>query len=202
MTHTPGRRRRRLVIWALLLIAAAVVLFLLSHAGSFLILHAPEPSDVIVVLDGEWPQAVKLQREGYARRILLNAGTNQTVYGRSEYDLASEFLKTQRPADMELCPTTAENTLEEAADVQRCLAPLHAHSVLLVAVNFDTRRALEVFRARLPQYHWSMAASSAPYHDADQYWKHRSWAKTVLNAWENYLWWKLVDERRPNLALH
>lgn len=194
-------RSKRIILALFLLAIAGVALFLLSRAGSFLILHAPEPSDVIVVLDGEWPQAVKLQKEGYAMRVLLDAGTNQQVYGRTEFDLATEFLKSAKPAGMELCPTAAESTVEEAADVQRCLAPLHPTSVLLVASDFDTRRALEIYRARLPQYRWSIAASSAPYHDADQYWKYRSWAKSVLNAWEQYLWWKLVEERRPNLAL-
>ena len=178
----------------LLLGIAVSALFLLARAGSFLIVHAPEPSDVIVVLDGEWPQALKLQKEGYAPKILLDAGTNRQVYGRTEFDLATEFLNSTKPAGMELCPTAAESTLEEAADVQRCLVPLRPRSVLLVASDFDTRRALEIYRARLPQYRWSIAASSAPYHDADQYWKHRSWAKTVLNGWEQYLYWKLIDE--------
>lgn len=195
------RRGKRAIILTFLVAIAGVALFLLSRAGSFLIIHAPEPSEVIVVLDGEWPQAVKLQKDGYAPKILLDAGTNREVYGRTEFDLATEFLNSTKPAGMTLCPTAAESTVEEAADVQRCLAPLRARSVLLVATNFDTRRALEIYRARLPQYRWSIAASSAPYHDADQYWKHRSWAKTVLNAWEQYLWWKLVEERRPNLAL-
>ena len=199
--RSPERRKRRLVLTALFLVFAAVGLFLLSRAGSFLIVHAPQPSDVIVVLDGEWQQGVRLQGEGYAPKILLNAGVNWLVYGRSEYDLATEFLKTQPHAGMEVCPTAADDTLQEAANVRGCLAHLHPHSVLLVASDFDTRRALEIFRARMPQYRWSIAASSAPYHDADQYWKHRSWAKTVLSCWEQYLWWKLVDERRPNLAL-
>ena len=196
----PRRSKRVVLLTFFLLAITAVALFLLARAGSFLIVHAPEPSDIIVVLDGEWPQAVKLRKEGYAPKILLNAGTNWRVYGRTEYDLATEFLNSAKPAGMELCPTTADSTLEEAADVQRCLAPLRASSVLLVASDFDTRRALEIYRARLPQYRWSVAASSAPYHDADQYWKHRSWAKSVLNGWEQYLWWKLVEER-PNLAL-
>ncbi|HZP23212.1 MAG TPA: ElyC/SanA/YdcF family protein [Terriglobales bacterium] len=197
---TPRRAGKRLIAIALIAAAALIASFLLSQAGSFLIVHAPEPSDVIVVLDGEWPQAVKLQKEGYAPRILLDAGRFQ-VYGRSEFDLATEFLQKEKHPGMELCPTTGDSTYDEAADVERCLAPLHVHSVLLVATNFDTRRALELFRKRLPQYRWSMAASSAPFHDADQYWKHRAWAKTVLNAWEQYLWWKLVDQWRSDMVL-
>ena len=134
------RRSKRVLGVALLLAIAGVVLFLLSRAGSFLIVHAPEPSDVIVVLDGEWPQALKLQKEGYAPKILLDAGINRQIYGRTEFDLATEFLKSSKPPGMELCPTTAESTLEEAVDVHRCLEALHAKSALLVASDFETRR--------------------------------------------------------------
>jgi uncharacterized SAM-binding protein YcdF (DUF218 family) len=194
------RTGKRLTTIAAIAAAVLITFLLLAHAGSFLILHAPEPSDVIVVLDREWPQALKLQKEGYASRILLDAGNFQ-VYGRSELDLAKEFLQKEKLPGMELCPTSGGSTYEEAADVARCLGPLHVHSVLLVATNFDTRRAVALFRKRLPQYHWSIAASSAPFHDADQYWKHRSWAKTVLNAWEQYLWWKAVEQWRADVVL-
>ena len=195
------RLSRRITLVVLIALLAATALVLLSHAGSFLILHAPEHSDVIVVLDGEWAQGLRLHNHGYAPRVLLTASTKFTIYSRTEFDLASEFLKSTKPTGMELCRVDAETTFDEAADVQRCLAPLHPRTVLLVASDFDTRRTLEIFRARLPQYHWSIAASSAPYHDADQYWRYRSWAKTVLNAWEQYLYWKLVDMRRANLVL-
>lgn len=194
-----GRHRPLLAI--VVCIGLAVGLFLLSRAGAFLILHAPERSDVIVVLNGAWPQGVRLQTEGYAPEILLDAAVNHTVFGRSEADLASEFLASRKPADMQLCRVSGDSIFEEPAGVQRCLEPLHVRSVLLVASDFDTRRTLETFRARLPQYRWSIAASSAPYHDADQYWKHRAWAKTVFIAWEQYLYWKLVDQRRSDLVL-
>jgi uncharacterized SAM-binding protein YcdF (DUF218 family) len=197
----PVRGRKRVVVFGIILVTIGVAIFLLSRAGAFLIMHAPERSDVIVVLDGEWPKAVELQKEGYATTVLLDAGVNRAVYGRTEIELARELLHSEKLARVELCPVTASTTFAEAADVQGCLQPLHPGSVLLVASNFDTRRALEIFRKRLPQYRWSMAASSAPFHFADQYWKHRSWAKTVLNAWEQYLWWKLVDQWRSDVAL-
>jgi len=201
-TAAPGVHRRRRVVAVLFGLAGlGAVLFLLSRAGTFLILHAPEGADAIVVLNGAWPQAVKLQKEGYAPEVLLDADVNHTIFGRSEADLASEFLASTKPAGMQLCRINGDSTFEEPADVQRCLEPLHVRSVLLVASDFDTRRTLETFRARLPQYRWSIAASSAPYHDADQYWKHRAWAKTVFYAWEQYLYWKLVDQRRTDLVL-
>jgi uncharacterized SAM-binding protein YcdF (DUF218 family) len=192
--------------WGWIVVGAVVAImllgfFLLSNAGSYLIVNAPERSDVIVVLDGEWPQALKLHREGYAPQILLDAGTNHQVYGRTEADLAAEFLQNMKLPDMRICPTTGNTTFEEVADVKRCLDSLHATSAIIVAPNFDTRRVIETFRKRLPQYRWSIAASSAPYRDAALYWKHRRWAKTVLNAWEQYVSWKLGDERRPDAVM-
>ena len=198
----PSRARKQIVVFVIVLAVVLLAGFLLSRAGVFLTVHAPGRSDVIVVLDGRWPKGVELQKDGYAPRILLDVGVNNIIYGRSEADLASEFLRTSKMSDIEICPVSANSTYGEVADVQRCLQPLHARSVLLVASDFDTRRALETFRDRLPQYRWSVAASSAPYHDADQYWKHRAWAKTVLTAWNQYLWWKLADQRRADLVLH
>ena len=65
-----------------------------------------------------------------------------------------------------------------------------------------TRRALSIFRARLPQYQWSVAASSWPANAAEHWWKHRWWAKTVIDEWEKYLWWELVDRWRSGLVLN
>jgi uncharacterized SAM-binding protein YcdF (DUF218 family) len=189
-----------LAVYALVLALAVLAVHLLSRAGSFLIINAPEPSDVIVVLDGELPQALRLQKAGYAPKILLDAGTNRLIYGKTELELAHEFLRKVK-GDVQICPVAGNTTIDEIVDVRGCMDALHATSAIIVTPDFDTRRVIETFRARLPQYHWSIAASSAPYHYADQYWKHRSWAKTVLNAWENYLSWKLFDQRRPDLRM-
>jgi uncharacterized SAM-binding protein YcdF (DUF218 family) len=193
------RRRMLTIVWCIL--AALLLLVLLSRAGSFLIVHAPERSDVIVVLDGKWQKALQLHNEGYAPRILLDADVEHPIYGRTEVDLASEFLRSARLPGMQVCPITGDSTYEEAVDLRRCLDAMGAKSVLVVAPDFETRRVLATFRKRLPQYCWSIAASSAPYHDADQYWKYRSWAKTVLDAWEHLLWWELVERWRSDAVL-
>ena len=192
----------RLIVAGVLVALGASVLYLVSQAGEFLIVHEPQRADVIVVLNGEWQQALKLREEGYSKPILLEASTNHVVYGRTESELAAEFLARRKDLDMQICPILGETTFEQVVDVKRCMDALHATSALIVAPNFDTRRVIETFRTRLPQYRWSIAASSAPYRDAAQYWKHRSWAKTVLNAWEQYLGWKLGDARRPDAVLH
>ncbi len=199
--------RKRLPLFNGLIVSVAIValvVVLLAHAGSFLILNAPEHADAMLVLaaaEGSYWHAVKLQKQGYAERILVDASVTRTVYGKAEVDLVTEFLDRTPSRLVEVCPIFQDSTLGEAADVNRCLSPLNISSVLIVTSDFHTRMALSIFQKRLPQYRWSVAAASAPYHYADQWWKHRAWAKTVLDEWEQYAWWELVDRWRADLVL-
>jgi uncharacterized SAM-binding protein YcdF (DUF218 family) len=198
------RRKRSAVLnrFVAAVVIAVLVIVLLAHAGSFLIVNAPEHADAILVLGGgSYRHAVQLQEQGYAGRILLAASATQTIYGKSEADLAIDFLHRTSPGTAEVCPTTQDSTFGEAVDVKRCLDRLNISSVLIVASDFHTRMALSIFQKRLPQYRWSVAAASAPYHDADQWWKHRAWAKTVLYEWEQLAWWELVDRWRSDVVL-
>jgi uncharacterized SAM-binding protein YcdF (DUF218 family) len=205
--QAPTFERKRYSVFNLLLTVIAFIIFiivLLSQAGSFLILNAPEHADAILVLDGadsSYRHSVKLQKQGYANMILLDASVSRTIYGKSEADLAAEFLNRTSPGMVGACLTVQDSTFGEAADVKRCLTRLNISSVLIVTSDFHTRTALSIFQKRLPQYHWSVAASSAPYHYADQWWQHRAWAKTVLDEWEELIWWELVDRWRPDVVL-
>lgn len=203
----PKFQRKRFFVFNRLIVLIAfliLIMVLLLHSGSFLVLNSPEYADAILVLkggEGSYRQAVKLQTQGYANRILLDASVIRMVYGKSEADLATEFLNRTSPGLAEVCPTVQDSPFGEAADVKRCLARLNISSVLIVTSDFHTRMALSIFQKRLPQYRWSVAAASAPYHDADQWWKHRAWAKTVLDEWEQFAWWELVDRWRPDVVL-
>jgi uncharacterized SAM-binding protein YcdF (DUF218 family) len=205
----PAFQRKPFFLFHRLIVLNAFVILvigLLSHAGSFLVLNVPEHADAILVLQGgadgpPYRQAVKLQKQGYADRIVLDASVGQMIYGKSEADLATEFLNRTSPGLVEVCPTLQDSTYGEADDVKGCLAGLNISSVLIVTSDFHTRTALGIFQKRLPQYHWSVAASSAPYHNADQWWKHRAWAKTVLYEWEEFILWELVDRWRPDVEL-
>ncbi len=198
--------RKRLVRYAIVLVLAAVVLFLLSRAGSFLVVDNPHPSDAIVVLEGSgdtpgFDRAVNLVRQGYAKTILLDAGISQTLYGRSEAELAADYLVRAGRLSTQICPTVSGSVFEEVVDVRRCLDRIGARSAILMTDDFETRRTLDIFQKRLPQYRWSVAAASTPNHFAEAYWKHRGWAKTVLAEWEDFLWWKLVEQRRKDAVL-
>jgi uncharacterized SAM-binding protein YcdF (DUF218 family) len=199
-------RRKRVTRYAIFLIIAGVLLFLLSRAGSFLVIDDPRPSDAIVVLEaaGDTPgydRAVLLKNQGYANTMFLNAGTSRDLYGRSEAELAAEYLVRTGQLSIQICPTTGGTSFDEVVDVKRCLDRVGARSAILMTGDFETRRALDLFQKRLPQYRWSVAAGSTPYHYAEAYWKHRGWAKTVLQEWEDFLWWKLVEQHRKDVVL-
>jgi len=207
---TANRKRspvsRGLAFLVVLVIVVVLLLFLLSRAGSFLVVDDPQPSDVIVVLEGSgdtpgYTRALSLQSEGYAGRVLLDAAVSRGIFGRSEAELAKDYLERSGQRSTEICPTVGGSLFAEPADVQRCLQRIGARSAVLVTGDFETRRTLSIFRKRLPQYRWSVAAASTPYHFAEAYWKHRGWAKTVLEEWEQFLWWKLVDQRRSDVVL-
>ena len=202
----PSPWLRRVGRAVVVLAVIGLALLLLAHAGSFLVIHAPQHSDVLVVLEGgdgssRFEQAVRLQKQGYAPRVLVDADVTRNYYGTTEAALVMDFLRRTRQSDIEVCPTVADSTFSEAADVQRCLKRAGASSAIIVTSDFHTRRALSTFRKRLPQYQWSVAASSWPGNAAEQYWKHRWWAKTVVGEWQSLLWWELVDRWRSDVAL-
>ena len=209
LSNAAGERpslKLRAVRVVILVVLLGGVLFLLSRAGSFLVVDDPHPSNAIVILAGSgdtpgYARAIDLHRQGYAPNIFLDAGVNPGIYGRSEQDLAREYLYRTGDRVTEICSIYGSTTEEEVVDVQHCLQRVGAHSAILTTTDFATRRVLDVFRKRLPQYRWSVAAASTPYHFAEAYWEHRGWAKTVLQEWEDFLWWKLVDQWRSGVRL-
>lgn len=198
---------RRLILLAIAVIVIAVLLSLLSRAGSFLVVDDPQPSDAIVVLEGAgdtpgYDRSVLLKSQGYAKTVLLDANISPTLYGRSEADLAAEYLVRSGQLSTQICQTVSGSVYDEVVDVKRCLDRIGARSAILMTGDFETRRTLDIFQKRLPQYRWSVAASSTPYHYAEAYWKHRGWAKTVFQEWEDLLWWKLVEQHGKDVVLH
>ena len=67
--------------WFLVLaVLAGLSVGLAAKAGSFLVVDAPRPSDVILVLAGETDRrperALQLLAQGYGRRVVLDVPTN------------------------------------------------------------------------------------------------------------------------------
>lgn len=178
------------------------VFFLVVRSGAYLVVNHPQKSDVILVLakdraDIRYWRSIQLLRAGYGDRIILDASKDR-IWGRTYAEYAADFVARtsgELAAQIRVCIVRDDSPLLEATDAAGCLAQSQPppRSVLIVANDYDTRRALSIFRNRLPQYRWSVAAV----HDDDvfgeRWWRQREWAKTNVTEWEKLLCWELLS---------
>jgi hypothetical protein len=169
--------------------------------GGFLVLDAPRPSDVILVLAGETERrperALQLLAQGYGRRIVLDVPAHAKIYEFTQIQLAEKYIQDLPQAgSVSLCPIEGLSTKDESKDVEKCLARDGGKSVLIVTSDFHTRRALSVFRREIPAYEYSVAASRDGAQFGVRWWTHRQWAKTFVDEWLRLVWWKMVDQWR------
>ena len=181
---------------------AFLLLLLATRAASFLLVDAPRPSDVIVVLAGETQRrperALQLLDQGYARHIILNVPTHENIFEFTQPQLAQKYIEDQpQAASISICPIEGFSTKDETKDVERCLKQEPgAKSILLVTSDFHTRRAFSIFRHELPQYQYSVAAARDDTQFGIRWWQHRQWAKIVFDEWLRLIWWQTVDRWR------
>ncbi len=186
-------------LWITLVLLGGVALGLAAKAGDFLLVDAPHPSDVILVLAGETnrrPQrALQLQAQGFGPQIVLDVPTNARIYEFTQIQLAQRYIQDlPHTASVSICPIDGLSTKDEAKDAEKCLARVGGKSVLIVTSDFHTRRALSVFRSELPGHDYSVAAARNEEQFGVQWWRHRQWAKTFADEWLRLIWWKLVDQ--------
>jgi hypothetical protein len=184
-----------------LILVAGLSVGLAAKAGSFLVMDAPRPSDVILVLAGETShrpeRALQLLAQGLGRRIVLDVPTNLKVYGFTEIQLAQKYIQDlPEPSAVSICPIKGLSTRDEARDVADCLGHGGSERVLIVTSDFHTRRALSILRHEVPGREYSVAASSDKEQFGVRWWKHRQWAKTFVDEWLRLIWWKSIDQWR------
>ena len=185
----------------LILSLAGVLLALASQAARFLVVDQPQPSDAIVVLAGETnvrpARALELLRQGVAPHVFLNVQARDVIYDQRMIDIAQKYVASLPEANrVSVCPVFGLSTFAEADDTSRCLQSMGAHRVLIVTSEFHTRRASTIFRHRLPQYQFSVAAAHHPGGFGDAWWTSREWAKITFDEWSKLLWWEAVDRWR------
>ena len=191
-----------LIIVAVLFLICALLFF---QPGGYLIVNNPEKSDAIVMLAGDqvderyW-RGLELLRGGYGHHFLVDAGAGR-VYGQAYSNLAADFISRtagENASQVSICVVQGDSTKEEAPQVGECLAKLQPppHSVVLVTDDYHTRRALSIFRQRVPQFHWTAGAVRNDFLFGQPWWKNREWAKTYLTECEKLLWWELWDRWR------
>jgi uncharacterized SAM-binding protein YcdF (DUF218 family) len=184
-----------------LLIVILIVVALASQAARFLVVDQPEKSDAIVVLAGETKvrpeRGLELLRQGVAPRIFLDAETRDMIYDQRLTDIARRYVNDLGEGGrISVCPIAGFSTNAEVDDVGRCLQSLGAHRVLIVTSDYHTRRARVIFRHRLPQYQFNVAAARDPSRFGNAWWTNREWAKVTLDEWLKLMWWEAVDRWR------
>lgn len=189
--------KRRLQLSIALLAVVVLTIFALN-AGRILVVDAPQPSDLILVLAGETDhrpkRALELLRQGLGRRVLIDVPVDAKIYDVSELDLAEKYVRNlPDSAAVRVCPIGGLSTKEETHDVEKCLDPQVGSRILIVTSDFHTRRALSIFRHELPDKTFSVAAAHNPPEFGTRWWTRRQWAKTLALEWLRLIWWNFVD---------
>ncbi len=184
-----------------LLLIMLMLVGLATQAARLLVVDAPEKSDTIVVLAGETKvrpaHALDLLRQGMAAHVFLDVETRDRIYDQQLVEIAQKYANGLPEASrVSVCPIEGFSTMTEADDAARCLQSVGAHRVLIVTSEFHTRRSLMIFRHRLPQYRFSVAAARNPAQFGEAWWTNREWAKTTLDEWLKTFWFQAVDRWR------
>jgi uncharacterized SAM-binding protein YcdF (DUF218 family) len=195
---TPRSIRR---IWIIAAVFLAIFAVFAADAGSFLIVDAPQPSEVIVVLAGEMDHriahALELLNQGYARRVLIDVPAAAKVYGFTEVQLAQSYIDhLPQSAAIAVCPIEGLSTRDESHDVEKCLSHEQGSKVLIVTSDYHTCRALSIFRHELPGEIFSVAAARDPSQFGARWWTHRQWSKTCFDEWLRVTWWFAFERWR------
>ena len=96
----------------------AIVVVFAANAGKWLVIDAPEPSDVIVVLAGETDRrparALQLMEQGYGRMELLDVPATARIYDFIQLDLAQKYIQDlSRGNSIGICMIQGMSTRDE-----------------------------------------------------------------------------------------
>src|SRR5574341_197489 len=184
----------------LLLYGVVFLALVAALGGHILVVEKPRKADVILVVGGEGhlrlQRGLQLLRQGFAHKLVLTARTTWHLFGKTEAELARQFVEQQSPAVAQMTSvvnTTSQCTWEEAAEVGEALRQMGVRSALLVTSEYHSRRALSIFRRMLPHVAFGIIAVSEPDLFGAHWWQHREWAKSTFREWACLLWWLAVD---------
>ena len=97
------------LIWVAAVVLAAGLVAFAANAGRMLVVDAPQPSDVILVLAGETDRrperALQLLDQGYARRVVIDVPATARVYDFTQVELAQKYVHgLPEAASVHICP--------------------------------------------------------------------------------------------------
>lgn len=181
-------------LWIVAVVLAALLLMFAANAGRLLVVDAPQPADVILVLAGETDhrpaRALQLLEQGYGRRVVIDVPAEARFFGSTELQLAEKYVQDlPQASSIRICPTQGLSTRDESHDAEKCLAGEGGNRILIVTSEFHTRRALSIFRHEVRGKSFSIAVARDETQFGQRWWAHRQWAKTCLDEWMKLLWW-------------
>jgi hypothetical protein len=182
-------------------VAGVLLAMFAVNAGKWLVVDAPQPADVILVLAGETDRrparALELLQQGYGRRVVLDVPIAGKVYEFTQLQLAQRYIQDlPQKGALAVCPIEGLSTRDESRDAKECLDRENATTVLIVTSDFHTRRALSIFRHELGGRVFSVAGARDDVQFGTRWWTHRQWAKTAVDEWLRLLWWEAAERWR------
>ena len=185
--HVLKRRHKWAAVAVLFVLLVLLGIVALPESARLVVLNYRKPADVIVITvsnpyadDLYYWRALRLLDNHYGKYVVLPADASGTA-GETEADEARTFIDaTAGPhrARVSVCPETDE----QFRSLDTCLARLHARTVLMVAPAPESRRSFRLYRKRLPQYSWYVAAIPDPAMFENKWWSNRQWAKSYVDS--------------------
>jgi len=185
-------------VWIASVLLAALLLAFAANAGRLLVVDAPQPSDVILVLAGETDRrlarALQLLEQGYGSRVVIDVPADAAIYGTTELQLAEKYVQDlPQASSIRICSIQGLSTRDESHDAEKCLEGEGGNRILIVTSEFHTRRALSIFRHEVRGKSFSVAVARDETQFGTRWWAHRQWAKTCLDEWLKLLWWTVLE---------
>src|SRR3984957_17152007 len=149
-----GLAAKSRIRWVTGVVLAVLLVVLATQAGRFLVVDAPLPSDVIVVLAGENDRRprrpLELLQQGFGKRVLIDVPADSTIYTFTQLDLAQKYVQSlPQAAVVSVCPIVGLSTKAETEEVERCVTRRNSGAVLIASPEFHTRRACDIFPPKL-----------------------------------------------------
>ena len=192
-----GTRR----VWIIAVVLFAGLVVFAASAGRLLVVDAPQPADVLLVLAGETDRrparALQLLDQGYGRRMVIDVPAAARIYESTELELAKKYIEDlPQAASVRICPIKGLSTREESHDAEKCLATEEGTRILIVTSDYHTRRSVSIFRHEVHGKSFSVAAARDDTQFGTRWWTNRQWAKTCVDEWLRLVWWNAVERWR------
>jgi len=200
---------------AALAVGALLVVAVLSFGGRVLVVAEPLPehADVAIVLNGSFAsvaarreEALRLLLEGRVTHVMLSVGAI-SYYGEWLPDLVRRFFRQEYgdtiAEQVLICEGLADSTVEEIADIRRCLESTDWRSAIVVTSNYHTRRTSMILRStvagRTSVERFMVHGVADGSFVAQGWWRRRRYAKTWLLETTKLLWF-LIEGSSPGGA--